>query len=161
MQNKLRGLVSSLVVLCLVATSGLAKERDWNNVRILDQGTGIVVKTRSGEKYEGKLKGATPDSISVVVAVSGATSQIITLRKDEVREVRKKRMPRLASTLLGTGFGLGAGLGTGAIADARWNPPGTDDPGLFKGIFGTLRLCIGTGIGLGVSFRNSRIYEAP
>jgi hypothetical protein len=138
----------------------LAKESSWNNVRILDPGTNIVVKTRLGEKYEGKLKGATADSISVVV-VSGATSQIITLRKDEVKEVRKKRMPRLVSTLLGAGVGMGAGLGTGAIADAKWNPPGTDDPGLFKGIFGTLGLYIGTGIGLGVSFRNNRVYEAP
>ena len=157
----LRGLVGSLVILVLIAPLSLAKARDWSSVRILDPGTSIVVRTKSGERYEGKFKEATADTIAIVVQASGAAGQVITLRMIEVKEVSKKRMPRIASTLLGTGIGMGAGIGVGAIADAKWNPHGSDDPGLFKGIFGTVGLIAGTGIGLGLGFRSSRVYEAP
>ena len=53
-----RALVSSLLVLCLVAPLALAKQNlnEWDNVRILEASTYIVVKTKAGEQYEGKFK---------------------------------------------------------------------------------------------------------
>lgn len=70
-------------------------------------------------------------------------------------------MPRVVSTVVGTGIGIAAGIGVGAIADAKWNPPGTDDPGLFKGVFGTLGLIAGAGIGLGGRFATGKCMKRP
>ena len=152
--------VSALLILCFAAQLGVAKQnlQDWNNVRILDTGENIVVKTKTGEKYEGAFKDATVDSIAVVVKIPRVLRQIITLRRDEVKEVRKK-MPQAASTAIGTGIGLGVGIGLGAIADSK--DKYGEDPGLGKIVFGFLGMALGTGIGLHVSFYNKKVYEAP
>ena len=159
MQNP-RAFVSSLLIVCLAVPLALAKQRldEWDNVRILQAGTHVIVKTKSGEKYEGEFKEATRDSIEVFVEVRRAMRQIITIRKDEVKEVRKK-MSRVTSTAIGSGIGLGAGLALGAIADSK--DKYGEDPGLGKAVFGFLGFIFGAGIGLNNSFHNPKVYQAP
>ncbi|MEN3333404.1 MAG: hypothetical protein V7641_2769 [Blastocatellia bacterium] len=152
--------ISSLLILCCIAPWAIAKQnpKDWNNVRILDPGANIIVKTRAGESYEGEFKDATVDSLAVIIKVPGVMRQIITLRKDEVKEVRRK-MSRAASTAIGAGIGLGVGIGLGAIADAK--DKYGEDPGLGKAVFGFLGCSLGAIIGLRMSLYNKKIYEAP
>ena len=152
--------LSSLLVLCCAAQLVAAKQnlQDWNNVRILEPGDPVVVKTQAGEKYEGEFKDATVNSLEVVVNIPQVMRRVITLRKDEVLEVRKK-LSRAASTAIGGGIGLGVGVGLGAIADAK--DKYGEDPGLMKGVLGFTGLMFGMGIGMRHGLFSKRIYYAP
>lgn len=152
--------VSALLAIFLFSECAFAKTNtsDWNNVRILDNGSTIVVKTKQGEKYEGTLDGTTVNSLSIVVNVPRVMRRIIDLRKDEIKEVRTK-LPRYASTLIGTGLGLGVGIGLGAIADSR--DKYGEDPGLGKIIMGFTGVLLGSVLGGGFGFGSKKVYEAP
>lgn len=159
MQKCQRSLSVLLVVLCLSQVS-IAKSNvhDWNNVRIIDIGSTVVVKTKQGEKYEGKLDLATATSLSIVVTVPHVMRQAIDLRKDEIKEVRTK-LSRGASTAIGAAIGLGVGIGLGQIADSK--DKYGEDPGLGKltgGLVGVLWGALGGGI---IGFGSKKIYEAP
>jgi hypothetical protein len=131
---------------------------DWNNVRILELGTTIVVKTKQGEKYEGTLDSADDDSLSIFVSVPRVMRQLIKLRKDEIREVRKK-LSRVVSGAIGAGIGLGIGIGLGQIADSK--DKYGEDPGLGKAVGGLLGVLFGAVIGAGTGFGTRKVYEAP
>jgi small nuclear ribonucleoprotein (snRNP)-like protein len=154
-----RRLFSAFIVLSLVCRVAVAGNNlgDWNNVRILEAGATVVVKTKAGEKYEGNLKSVKSDSLSVVVDVSRVVRQVIEIRRDEVKEVRTK-LPRAASAAIGAGLGLGLGVGLGAIADSR--DKYGEDPGLGKAVFGSLGLLLGSLAGTAMSF-GKKVYEAP
>jgi hypothetical protein len=154
-----RSLSALLVILCLSQIS-LAKNNvhDWNNVRIIDIGSTIVVKTKQGEKYEGKLDLATVNSLSIAVTVPRVMRKVIDLRKDEIKEVRTK-LSRGASTAIGAAIGLGVGIGLGQIADST--DKYGEDPGLGKlvgGFVGVLWGALGGGV---IGFGSTKIYEAP
>lgn len=159
MQKCQRSLSALLVVVCLSQIS-FAKNNvhDWNNVRIIDIGSTIVVKTKQGEKYEGKLEVATPTSLSIAVTVPRVMRQVIDLRKDEVREVRTK-LSRGASTAIGAAIGLGVGIGLGQIADSK--DKYGEDPGLGKFVGGLLGVLWGAVGGMAIGFGSKKIYEAP
>lgn len=150
---------SSLLTLCLLSQLALAKNNlsDWNNVRILEIGTAVVVKTRAGEKYQGDLKRTTADSMTIVLRSSSVTMQTLDLKKDEVKEVRTK-LSRLTSTLIGTGVGTGIGIAIGAGFDAK--DKYGEDPGLFKAVFGFLGLVFGTAVGTRLNFAGRKVYQA-
>jgi hypothetical protein len=152
--------LSISLVLCFVSGVGLGKSNsgEWNNVRILEVGTFIVVKTKSGEKYEGHLKRATADSLSVVVKVPRVMTQVIDLRRDEVKEVRTK-LNRAASAVLWSGVGLGAGVAAGAVVDSK--DKYGEDPGLGKLSFGFLGLVFGTVVGTINPVGGKKVYVAP
>jgi hypothetical protein len=159
MQKCQRSLSALLVVLCLSQIS-LAKNNvhDWNNVRIIDIGSTIVVKTKQGEKYEGKLDLVTVNSLSIAVTVPRVMRKVIDLRKDEIKEVRTK-LSRGASTAIGAAIGLGVGIGLGQIADSK--DKYNEDPGLGKlvgGLVGVLWGALGGGV---IGFGSKKIYEAP
>ena len=152
--------LAALLMLCLLAPCAAAKGNlnDWNNVRILDPGDTIVVKTRIGEKYEGRFDHATADKLFVVVDIPHAMRRVIELQKDEVKEVRKK-IPQSTSLAICTGVGLGAGLAIGAAVDAQ--DKYGEDPGLGKRVFGLLGLTLGLAVSTGVHFNGKRVYQAP
>jgi hypothetical protein len=131
---------------------------DWRNVRILEIGSSIVVKTKQGEKYEGKLDYAALDSISIVVNVPRVMRQVIKVPKDDVKEVRAKLSP-IVSGAIGSGIGLGIGLGLGQIIDSKDRYG--EDPGLGKAVMGFLGLRLGALIGREVGFGKKKVYEAP
>ena len=145
MRNYRRSL-AVLIAVCVLSELALAKNNinDWNNVRILEIGSTIVVKTKQGEKYEGKLDLATVDSLSIVVTVPHVIRRVIDLRKDEIREVRTK-LPRVASTAIGAGIGLGVGVGLGQIIDSK--DKFGEDPGLGKFVGGFVGTLLGAAVG--------------
>ena len=157
--RNVRKLISALLVILLSSEIGLAKTNinDWNNVRIIDRGATIVVKTKQGEKYEGTLDAATASSLSIAVNIPRVMRKVIDLRKDEIKEVRT-RLPRIATTAIGAGIGLGVGIGVGAIADSK--DKAGEDPGLGKFIFGFLGVLWGSIAG-GLFGFGKKIYEAP
>lgn len=159
MQKCQRSLSALLVVLCLSQIS-FAKNNlhDWNNVRVIDIGSTIAVKAKSGEKYEGKIDFATPDSLSIVVKVPRVMQQIIKLRRDEIKEVRTK-ISRGVSTALGAGIGIGVGIGLGQIADSK--PGYNEDPGAGKLAGGIVGFFLGVAAGAAIGFGSKKIYEAP
>jgi hypothetical protein len=138
-----------------VAGSNLS---DWNNVRILEVGTTIIVRTKAGERYEGDLKSVKVDSLSLMVNVSRLMRQVIEVRRDEVREV-KTRLSRMASSAIGASIGLGVGIGIGAIVDLR--DKYGEDPGLGKGIFGSLGLLAGSVAGRELPLFGKKVYQSP
>jgi hypothetical protein len=151
--------VSALLIILLLSEVSLAKDvHDWNNVRILDIGSTIEVKTKSGEKYEGKIDFAAPDSLSIVVKVPRVMQQIIKLRRDEIKEVRTK-ISRGVSTALGAGMGLAIGIGLGQIADSK--PGYNEDPGAGKLVGGILGFFLGVAAGAALGFISKKVYEAP
>ena len=152
--------VTALLAILLFSEIGLAKTNtnDWNNVRILEPGSTIVVKTKQGEKYEGTFDVATVNSLSVIVTVPRVMRRVIGLQKDEIKEVRT-RLPRAASTAIGAGLGLGIGIGLGAIADSK--DKYGEDPGLAKLSFGFLGALLGSVLGGAFGFGSKKIYEAP
>jgi hypothetical protein len=156
---KQRRFFSSLLILCLLSQFAIAKDNlsDWNNVRILEIGTTIVVKTKAGEKYEGDLKRTTANSLTIVIQNPYSTRQTIDLNKDEVKEIRTK-LSRVTSTLIGTGVGTGVGVGIGAAFDARDRYG--EDPGLGKIVFGFLGLVFGTAVGTRLKLTGQKVYQA-
>ena len=159
MKNRQRPL-SVLLVILLLSQLSLAKTNthDWNIVRILELGSTIVVKTKQGERYEGKLENAALDSISIVVDVPRVMRQVIKLPKDEIKEVLAKLSP-VVSGAIGSGIGLGVGIGLGQIIDSK--DKYGEDPGLGKGVMGFLGLMFGAVVGSRVGFGNRKVYEAP
>jgi hypothetical protein len=155
-----RTLFAALLMVCLLTPCASAKGNlnDWNNVRILNPGDTIVIKTRIGEKYEGRFDHATADKLFVVVDIPHVMKRIIELQKDEVKEVRKK-IPQTTSLAICTGIGFGAGLAIGAAVDAQ--DKFGEDPGLGKRAFSLLGLTLGLAVGTGVHFNGKRVYEAP
>lgn len=152
--------ISALLVILLLSELSFAKSNvhDWNNVRILDIGSTIVVKTKQGEKYEGKIELATVSSLSIVVTVPRVMRQVIDFRVDEIKEVRTK-LSRGASTAIGAGIGLGIGIGLGQIADSK--DKYGEDPGLGKFVGGLLGVLWGAVGGMAIGFGSKKVYEAP
>jgi len=156
---KQRKIFSTLLILCLLPQFAVAKNNlsDWNNVRILEIGTTIVVKTKAGEKYEGDLKRTTADSLTIVIQDPYSTRQTLDLKKDEVKEIRTK-LSRVTSTLIGTVVGTGAGVGIGAAFDARDRY--IEDFNIGKIVFGFLGLAVGTAVGTRLNLTGKKIYQA-
>jgi len=152
--------VSILLAIFLFSDFASAKANinDWNNVRILESGSTIVVKTKRGEKYEGTLDVASRDSLSMVVTIPRVMRRVIDLRKDEIKEVRTK-LSRFASTAIGAGVGLGVGIGLGAIADSK--DKYGEDPGLGKLVLGFTGVLLESALGGAFGFGSRKIYEVP
>jgi hypothetical protein len=159
MQNYKRAGAALLAVI-LLSEIAFSKTNlnDWNNVRILETGSTLVVKTKLGETYEGTLEATTVNSLSIVVKVPHVMRRVIDLRRDEIKEVRTK-LARVASTAIGGGIGLGIGIGLGAIADSK--DKYGEDPGLGKITFGFLGALFGSLLGGGLGFGSRQIYETP
>ena len=157
---KSRKLLSVLIALSFLSQVAFAKTNvnDWNNVRILDTGTTIIVKTKAGERYEGRLKSAEADSLAVLVEVSRAMTRVIDIRRDEVKQIRA-RLSRTSSIVLGTAVGVGVGVTLGAIADSKDRYG--EDPGLGKSMGLLLGLLFGSVAGTGLSLSGKKVYEAP
>jgi hypothetical protein len=157
MRNRQSPIAVLLLILFLPhLTFAKTNIHDWNNVRILDLGSRIVVKTKQGEKYEGTLDYAALDSISIVVNVPRVLRQVIRVPKDEVKEVRAKQS-RIVSGAIGSGVGLGVGLGLGQIIDSK--DKYGEDPGLGKAVMGFLGLTFGAVIGSQSGFGSRKVYE--
>jgi hypothetical protein len=100
-------------------------KNDWSSVQMIKHGSRLIVKTKTGRQYQGKLKGITEDSLSL--AVTANPLQDVVVRKAEIAEIRKKsgaHTAGMATLLGGIGFagGYGIGYGIGEAKGARFRP---------------------------------------
>ncbi len=152
-------LMSGCLILCLLSSSGLAKSNlnDWHQVRILEVGTEIGVKTKQGEKYNGYLRRATADALEMLVTHRRAPSRTLTLQKDEVQEVRK-RGSRVTSGIVGGAIGTGIGLAIGLPLDL--NQKSNEDRGLLTAVAVLFGALFGALIGVNNPFKGRKVYVA-
>jgi hypothetical protein len=158
------------VLLVLSLTPGLlfAQQNlsDWSNVEKLKPGTRIIVSTRKGIEFAGVKRQSTDDTLFMEVGLPVDGTRTISLPREEIAEVRKRKSPDLKWSLIGAVVGVGLGVAIGSTADH----PGSDDPGLGKLIGGALGGLIGLAVGVAVPREASRraaprkgkkIYVAP
>lgn len=85
---------------------------NWSNVESLKTRTRIVVETRDGTTYTGKIAASTPDSVTLV---SGGRQAAIA--RDNVESVHLGRRGSIFKrAFVGAGVGALIGLGAGAAA---------------------------------------------
>jgi len=151
----------SMVLVVLMSSMTLCAQQalsNWSNVENLKPGTRIVVRTRNGREFVGTKRQSTDDTLFMEAKFAVQGARTISLSKDEIQEVRKKKSS-FFYPLLGLAIGLGVGVAIGSTADH----PGTDDPNLGKLLGGLLGGGIGLTAGEGLSRRpkTKQVYVAP
>lgn len=155
----IRWLIVFVLVLPFVPSAwAQTNHNDWGNVMRLSLGSTIIVKTKKGAKFAGELTQVTDDSLSLIVNVSRTVTQVIDLRRDEIREVQRRKS-RTVGTIVGGAIGAGIGLALGGIADSRSRSK--EDPGLATSLGGLLGGLFGAVVGTAVPLRGKKIYVAP
>jgi len=160
MKHLKKFLAISLVLLLSPAVLFAQKNLfDWSKVEKLKPSAIIIVTTKKGMEFVGEKRQATDDTLFMEISLPGSGTRTITLEKDDIAEVRKKKSGSWLP-VIGGAIGVGAGIGFGSLADH----PGTDDPhmgamigGLMGGLFGLLG---GQIIGK-VKGKTKKIYVAP
>ncbi len=159
--KQLQKLLAILLVFLLTPAGLFAQKKlsDWGNIEKLKPSTRIIVTTKKGLEFFGEKRHTTPDELFMEVALPGSGTRTITLEKDDIAEVRKKKSGSWLP-IVGGAIGVGAGIGFGSLADH----PGTDDPhmgamigGLMGGLFGLA----GGQIIAKVKGKPKKIYVAP
>ena len=121
-------------------------------VERLKMDSSILVETKRGERFEGKLQSVTSDLMSVRVRVSGSYTQVVEVRREDVSEVRRKLNPIIGG-VIGAGIGISAALG--AATNSREDGP------LLGIAVAPLGILIGGGVGAKAFKKGKRIYVAP
>ena len=129
---------------------------DWNTLESLKPGAGIIVLTKNGREFQGEKRQSTEDTLFMTSKSSVQGRRTISLSRDEIGEVRKKKS-RWLFPLIGMAVGIGVGLGIGQNYDRR----GGDDPGLGKLVMAPLGGMIGFAGGAFVPRKARTIYVAP
>jgi len=126
---------------------------DWRRVQNLAPGKAILLKTKAGDRYQGKLASAMPDSILVNTderSFPGRRRQRREFQQSAVKEIRLQRPAASTLTWLAIGAGIGAGVGAGvgaAIGRSRYSRDRDDSE-----IWTTVGLMFGTGAGAAGGF---------
>ena len=161
------------VFLWLAAVAPLvvfAQSGDWERVKRLKSGAGIVLTNKQGQELEGEVQLVSDTEIVFVYDPNDLGGRIVRVKREDVVEIRKSRSRfsrQIGGGLLGGGLGLGAGVGVGSILEARdRRRGGTDDPGLNQVVFGFLGVLFGAAIGAHqgpnmFSAKGGIIYVAP
>ena len=153
-------LLSIVLVLLMSSATMFAQQAlsNWSNVENLKADTKIVVRTKNGREFVGTKRQSTDDTLFMEAKFAVQGVRTISLSKDEIQEVRKKKST-FFYPLLGLAIGIGVGIAVGSTADH----PGTDDPNLGKILGGVLGGGIGLTAGEGISRRpkTKQIYVAP
>lgn len=137
---------SLTLALAVMCQPGWARTNisDWNNVKVLDPGSGIWVRTTAGKKYHGELVHVTDEMLwfnSDEPHFPGRRWIQRQVPRENVKEVR--HFSQGAATVVGGAIGLAIGVGIGAAIDARAPIP-NDDPHMGVMIFGMLGGLFGT-----------------
>lgn len=142
-----------LILMALLSTQIFAQQptnqnvTDWNNVVNAKNSGEVVVKKKDGKTIRGSFGDSTSDSLSIIVTKKGffTSKQIlITIPKDEIREVRAKismETAMLIGALIGSGGGLATGIGIESQSESN------EDKGVISITFTFLGGLVGAGVG--------------
>jgi hypothetical protein len=153
-----------VLLLAVMCQSGWAQKNinDWKNVEALAPGSGIWVRTITGRKYHGELVSVTDEKLALSSdepRFPGRTVILREVRRENVKEVRRRS--EWISVAVGTAIGGGIGAGIGAGIDASARKP-NDDPHLATALFATLGSAIGSAVSSHATLIKGRtIYRAP
>ncbi|MCI0659957.1 MAG: hypothetical protein L0220_02680 [Acidobacteria bacterium] len=119
--------LSLFLILALSSPPALAQNAkdDWSAAQRINHGSKLLVKTKTGQKYQGRLKAVTDDSLSL--SDHKSPGQDIVLSRNEIAEIRKKSgayTAGMAALMGGLGFagGYGIGYGIGEARESRFEP---------------------------------------
>ena len=145
------------LILALFSQTVLAQDakNNWGEVMKINPGSKLTIKTKTGRKFSGKLSAVTTDSIALSTAK--APGMDVTLKQEEVAEIRKKSGARTAgyAALLG-GLGMAGGYGIGyGIGEAKEANFAVEYPTMAFGA------AIGAVVGAIIGSRGEVVYEAP
>jgi hypothetical protein len=97
-------------------------KNDWDEVMKIKPGSKLSIKTKSGQKFGGKVTAVTTDSITLSTTKAPRTD--LELKRQEIAQIRKKSDARTMgyAALLGGlgmagGYGIGYGIGEAKNAD--------------------------------------------
>lgn len=122
-------LIASIIV--LAARPGAAAQGargDWQSVRSLAEGTGVIVETKGGRVIKSYLSRASDAAIDLTRMDGGGT---VPVSRDEVRKVylAKKRSKGRAAKI-GAWIGAGVGLGLAFVVAAKAGENSDAAPGV-------------------------------
>lgn len=91
-----------------------ASTGEWSSLNTVTSGSKLVVKTKDGKSYEGRLSGVSDAALSLSVK-----DRPVELKREDVQSVyRIGKNSATKATLIGMGVGAGAGAAIGAAADS-------------------------------------------
>ena len=130
-------------------------KNNWDEVMKIKPGSKLSIKTKTGQKFGGKVTTVTADSITMSTAKAPGSD--LELKRQEVAEIRKKsgaRTAGYAALLGGAGMagGYGIGYGIGDATNARFRP---EYPTMAFGA------AVGAVVGAIIGSRGEVIYKAP
>ena len=105
-------LAASLLLSPIVSAQTAAG--DWSALKAVATGSKLSVKLKTGKRVEGRLTGASDDTLSLSVK-----NKPVELKREDVQSVYQARgNSATKGTLIGLGVGAGAGAALGAAADS-------------------------------------------
>jgi hypothetical protein len=168
--TRARSLLALALITLFLPTAAHAKKNihDWKNVIDVDVDTKLAVKVVNGLVHFGYPRRVTADEITLELTFesaalpSGSTSMARTIRRADIKEVRKVRASRWKSALVGAAIGAGVGAAIGGIGEAA--------AGRYEGK-GVIAL-VGAGVGAEVGavsgaisppgfLKGKKIYQTP
>ncbi len=150
-------LLSLFLIPFLLSRTTLAQsvKDNWDEVMKLKSGSKLSVKTKTGQKFGGKVTTVTDDSITI--SASKTSVRDVELKRQDIAEIRKKSGGRTAGYAamiggLGMAGGYGIGYGIGDATNARFRP---EYPTMAVGA------AVGAVVGAIIGSRGEVIYKAP
>lgn len=149
--------LSLFLILPLFTQAVLAQgaKNNWDEAMKINPGSKLTIKTKTGQKFSGKLSAVTADSITL--STGKAPGRDVALKREEVAEIRKKSGARTAgyAALLG-GLGLAGGYGIGyGIGEAKEASFAVEYPTMAFGAG------VGAVVGAIIGSRGEVVYKAP
>lgn len=150
-----KSFLSQVCVLVLLSqvVPGQGARNNWEAVQRTKPGSKLEIKTKAGQKLQGRLESVTADSLSLAVQ----KGQNIELRREEIARIRRKSTGQtIGAAALGGGLGLAGGYGIGyGVGEATK----ADGPTEYGGAI--LGAAAGAVAGALIGSRGQLIYEAP
>jgi hypothetical protein len=151
-------LAAALLLPSVASAQNSSASSDWAALNTVTSGSKLVVKTKDGRSFEGRLSGVSDSALSLSVK-----NKPVELRREDVRSVyRIGKNSATKATLIGMGVGAGAGAAIGAAADSSSEGLEGFDAALTAGL-----TVVGAGVGALTGYligrggsKRTLIYEA-
>ena len=151
-------LAAALLLPSVASAQNSSASSDWAAMNTVTSGSKVVVKTKDGRSYEGRLSGVSDSALSLSVK-----DKPVELKREDVQSVyRIGKNSATKATLIGMGVGAGAGAAIGAAADSSSEGLEGFDAALTAGL-----TVVGAGVGALTGYligrggrKRTLIYEA-